>query len=208
MPVKVNEREYRDIDMLMECRAMEDGQEVVEGYATTWGEYLLWDDGEYRMYEQFDPHAYDECDMSDVILQLNHEGRVYARGGNKTLTVGPDSIGLHTRAYLGGTEAGRQLREEVKGGYLTKMSQGFRVAEQRREIVENTAENRIDIHRTITKVAKLYDVSIVSLPANEATSISARSVGEGGIAEVKEERLAIEAQRKTKEQIAILADSI
>ena len=208
MPVKVNEREYRDIDMLMECRAMEDGQEVVEGYATTWGEYLLWDDGEYRMYEQFDPHAYDECDMSDVILQLNHEGRVYARGGNKTLTVGPDSIGLHTRAYLGGTEAGRQLREEVKGGYLTKMSQGFRVAEQRREIVENTAENRIDIHRTITKVAKLYDVSIVSLPANEATSISARSVGEGVIAEVKEERLAIEAQRKTKEQIAILADSI
>ena len=111
-------------------------------------------------------------------------------------------------AYLGGTEAGRQLKEEVKGGYLTKMSQGFRVAEQRREVVENTAENRIDIHRIITKVAKLYDVSIVSLPANEATSISARSVGEGVIAEVKEERLAIEAQRKTKEQIAILADSI
>ena len=76
MPVKVSEREYRDIDLLMECRAMEDGQEVVEGYATTWDEYLLWDDGEYRMYERFDPHAYDECDMSDVILQLNHEGRV------------------------------------------------------------------------------------------------------------------------------------
>ena len=208
MPVKVTEREYRDIDLMMECRAMEDGQEVVEGYATTWDEYLLWDDGEYRMYEQFDPHAYDECDMSDVILQLNHEGRVYARGGNKTLTVGPDSKGLHTLAYLGGTEAGRQLKEEVKGGYLTKMSQGFRVAEQRREIVENAAENRIDIHRTITKVAKLYDVSIVSLPANEATSISARSICEGVIAEVKEERLAIEAQRKTKEQIAILADSI
>ena len=208
MPVKVSEREYRDIDLMMECRAMEDGQEVVEGYATTWDEYLLWDDGEYRMYERFDPHAYDECDMSDVILQLNHEGRVYARGGNKTLTVGPDAKGLHTLAYLGGTEAGRQLKEEVKGGYLTKMSQGFRVAEQRREVVENTAENRIDIHRLITKVAKLYDVSIVSLPANEATSISARSVCEGVIAEVKQERLAIEAQRKTKEQIAILADSI
>ena len=208
MPVKVNEREYRDIDLMMECRAMEDGQEVVEGYATTWDEYLLWDDGEYRMYERFDPHAYDECDMSDVILQLNHEGRVYARGGNKTLTVGPDDKGLHTLAYLGGTEAGRQLKEEVKGGYLTKMSQGFRVAEQRREIVENAAENRIDIHRLITKVAKLYDVSIVSLPANEATSISARSICEGVIAEVKEERLAIEAQRRKKEQIAILADMI
>ena len=208
MPVKVNEREYRDIDLMMECRTMEDGQEVVEGYATTWDEYLLWDDGEYRMYEQFDPHAYDECDMSDVILQLNHEGRVYARGGNKTLTVKPDEKGLKTAAYLGGTEAGRQLREEVAGGYLTKMSQGFRVAEQRREIVENAAENRIDVHRVITKVAKLYDVSIVSLPANEATSISARSIGEGVIAEVKQERLAVEAQRRKKEQIAIMADMI
>ena len=213
MPVKTNEREYREYpafcdDRKAEVRMLEDGQEVVEGYATTWDEYLLWDDGEYRMYERIDPHAYDECDLSDVIFQLNHEGRVYARGSNKTLIIRPDEKGLFNRAYLGGTEAGRQLREEIKGGYLTRMSQGFRVDQEKREIIENREDGRIDIHRTILKMKKLYDVSVVSLPANDATSISARSVSEGVIAEAKEERLAIEAQRKTKEQIAILADSI
>lgn len=209
MPVKVNEREYRDIDLsLFECRTLENGQDVVEGYATTWDEYMLWDDGEYRMFERFDQHAYDECDLSDVIFQLNHEGRVYARGGNKTLTVVPDEKGLKTVAYLGGTETGKQIREEIAGGYLTKMSQGFRVKQDKREIIEDRENGRVDIHRTVLKVEKLYDVSVVSLPANDATSISARSISEGVIAEVKQERLAIEAQRKIKEQIAIMADMI
>ena len=209
MPVKVNEREYRDIDISQfECRTLEDGQDVVEGYATTWDEYLLWDDGEYRMFERIDPHAYDECDLSDIIFQLNHEGRVYARGGNKTLIVGPDEKGLHTRAYLGGTETGRQIREEIKGGYLTKMSQGFRVDQEKREIIEDRATGRIDVHRTILRMKKLYDVSVVSLPANEATSISARSISEGVIAEVKQERLAEEARRRTREQIKLMAEFI
>ena len=209
MPVKTNEREYRDVDLSgFECRTLEDGQDVVEGYATTWDEYLLWEDGEYRMFERIDPHAYDECDLSDIIFQLNHEGRVYARGGNKTLIVTPDEKGLHTRAYLGGTETGRQIREEIKGGYLTKMSQGFRVDQEKREVIEDRDTGHVDVHRTILRMKKLYDVSVVSLPANEATSISARSVGEGVIAEVKEERLAIEARKRTKEQIAIMADMI
>ena len=209
MPVKTTEREYRDIELSqLEVRTMEDGQDVVEGYATTWDEYLLWDDGEYRMLEKIDPHAYDQCDMGDVIFQLNHEGRVYARGSNKTLTVTPDEKGLKTVAYLGGTETGRQLREEIKGGYLTKMSQGFRVKKEKREVVEDRENRRVDIHRTILEVEKLYDVSVVSLPANEATSISARNVCEGVIAEVKEERLAIEARKRKKNQIAIMAESI
>ena len=213
MPVKLNEREYREYpefcdERKAEGRMLEDGQEVVEGYATTWDEYLLWDDGEYRMFERIDPHAYDECDLSDVIFQLNHEGRVFARGSNKTLIVRPDEKGLFNRAYLSGTEAGRQLREEIKGGYLTRMSQGFRVDQEKKEIIENREDGRIDIHRTILKMKKLYDVSVVSLPANDATSISARSISEGFIAEAKQERLAIEAQRKKKEQIAIMADMI
>ena len=209
MPMKVNEREYRDVDLSgFECRTLEDGQDVVEGYATTWDEYMLWDEGEYRMFERIDPHAYDECDLSDVIFQLNHEGRVYARGGNSTLIVKPDEKGLHTRAYLGGTETGRQIREEIKGGYLTKMSQGFRVDQEKREIIEDRENGRVDVHRTILRMKKLYDVSVVSLPANEATSISARSFSEGVIAEVKQERLAIEARRRKKEQIAILAETI
>ena len=209
MPIKVNEREYRDIDLRnIEFRTMEDGTDVVEGYATTWDEYLLWDDGDYRLFEKFDRHAFDNCDLSDIIMQLNHEGRVYARGSNKTLTVEPDDKGLKIRAYLGGTEEGRKLLEEIRGGYLTKMSHGFRPRKKTREVVEDLVNKRVDVHVTIMEVEKEYDVSAVSLPANEATSISARNVCEGVIAEVKEERLANEARKRKKNQIAIMAESI
>ena len=208
MPQKTNEREYRDIDIRnIEIRTMEDGRDVAEGYATTWDEYLLWDDGEYRMFERFDPHAFDECDLSDIIMQLNHEGRVFARGSNSTLTVTPDEKGLRIRAYLGGTEEGRKILEEIRGGYLTKMSHGFRSGTDKREVIEDRENKRVDIHRTIMKVAKEYDVSVVSLPANDATSISARNVSEGVIAEIREERLAIEARERMKNKIAIEAKS-
>ena len=209
MPVKTNEREYRDIDLKnIELRKLEDGTDVVEGYATTWDEYMLWDEGDYRLFEKFDAHAFDKCDLSDVIMQLNHEGRVYARGSNKTMTISTDEKGLKVSAYLGGTEEGRKIFEEIQGGYLTKMSHGFRRKRSRREVIENLDEHRIDIHVEILEVAKEYDVSVVSLPANDATEISARSYSEGVIAEVKQERLAIEAQRRKKEQIAIMAEMI
>lgn len=209
MPVKVTEREYRDIDLSgMELRTMSDGQMVVEGYATTWGEYLLWEAEGYRVFEKFDRHAFDKCDLSDVIMQLNHEGRVYARGGNKTLIVKPDENGLRITAYLGGTEEGRKIFEEIKGGYLTKMSHGFRKKTDKREVIEDHETGMIEVHRTILEVAKEYDVSVVSLPANDATSISARNLCEGVIAEVKQERLAEEARARKKKLIAITAESI
>ena len=207
---KCKDREYREFDARqLELRKLEDGQDVVEGYATTFGEpYLLWDDGDYRMFESVDAHAYDDCDMSDVIMQYNHEGRVFARGGNNTLEVKPDSHGLHIRGYLGGTEIGRQLLEEIRGGYTTKMSQGFRVAKEERKVVEDRENNRVDIYRTILKVQKLYDVSAVSLPANDATEINARSFCEGVIAEVRGEIAAEQAKARIKEQIKIIAGGI
>ena len=178
---------------------------VVEGYASTFNQpYELYRDGDYVVYEQIDARAFDETDMSDVIMQYNHEGRVFARNSNGTLTLTSDEKGLRIRADLGGTEIGRQLYEEIKGGYTDKMSFGFRVGEDKREITE-TADN-ITVMRTITKIEKLYDVSAVSLPANDATSISARSSGEGVIAEVKQELLAREARERQKQKIRILTE--
>lgn len=178
---------------------------VVEGYASTFNEpYELYRDGEYVVYEQIDARAFDDADMSDVIMQYNHEGRVFARNSNGTLTLTPDEKGLRIRADLGGTEIGRQLYEEIKGGYTDKMSFGFRVGEDKRDITE-TADN-ITVMRTITKIEKLYDVSAVSIPANDATSISARSSGEGVIAEVKQELLAQEQRERQKQKIRILIE--
>lgn len=197
---KLNEgRQYRSIDITaLEHRAEDDGKMIVEGYATTFNEeYTLYDWGDYIVREKVDPDAFNDTDMSDVIMQYDHEGRVFARISNGTLEVEPDEKGLHIRAELSGTEIGRQLYEEIDGGYTTKMSFGFTVAEEKREILEDRENNITTVIRTIAKVGRLFDVSAVSLPANDATSISARNYSEGVIAELLEE---VEARRKRDRQ--------
>lgn len=201
---RINEgREYRDMVLRI---ADDDGEEyLVEGYATVFNEpYLLWEEDGYKVYEQVDARAFDNCDMSDVIMQYNHEGRVFARMSNGTLTCRPDEHGLLTRALLGGTEIGRELFEEIKGGYTNKMSFGFLVEEDSREIVENEETGEVVITRTINKVARLYDVSAVSIPANPATSIAARTYGEGVIAEAKAERQRVEEELIAKRKLIAL----
>ena len=111
--------------------AAPDATQEVEGYACTFNQpYLLYeymgDSGTtYRVMEQIDPHAFDDCDMDDVIMQYDHTGRVFARTKNATLSLVADGIGLKVTADLGGTEIGRQLYAEIKGGYTDKMSFGF-----------------------------------------------------------------------------------
>lgn len=178
---------------------------IVEGYACTFNEpYCLYDDGEFRIFEQVDPNAFAETDMSDVIMQYDHEGRVFARTRNNTLTVKADSKGLLSTADLSGTEAGRQLYEEVDKGYTDRMSFGFTIAEDKREVTRDHENNTITVLRTITKVGKLYDVSAVSIPANDGTSISSRNFCDGLIAEIKAERLAVEKELETRKKKALL----
>ena len=196
-------REYRNMELRV---ADDDGEEyLVEGYATVFNQpYLLWEEDGYKVFEQVDRDAFTGCDMSDVIMQYNHEGRVFARMSNGTLTCRPDDYGLLTRALLGGTEIGRQLYDEIKGGYTDQMSFGFVVTEDVREIVENTETNEVTITRTIKRIKKLYDVSAVSIPANPATSIAARTYGEGVIAEAKAERQRAEEERIAKQKLIAL----
>lgn len=201
-------RSYRDINIAaFERRADEGGEMTVEGYATTFNTpYELFSMDGYTVVEQIDSRAFEGCDMSDVIMQYNHVGRVFARTSNDTLIVRPDEMGLHIRASLGGTELGRQVYEEIAGGYTTKMSFGFRVLEDKLEETVNHENGTVTLLRTITKIEKLYDVSAVALPANDATSISARSDGEGVIAEAVEEFHARQARERQKQKIRILTE--
>lgn len=201
MPIKFDKREYRKIDAaLMETRKGDSGEMIVEGYATTFNQpYRLMGDDKVTVNEQVDRDAFKETDMSDVIMQYDHEGRVFARIANGTLQLEEDDHGLKITANLGGTEIGRQLFEEIQGGYTNKMSFGFTVAADRKERSKD-AEGHVTILRTITKIGKLYDVSAVSLPANDATEISSRTISDGLIAEAAEEiRAEEERQRRIGE---------
>lgn len=209
-------RQYRNIDVsTFERRAEGDNEKIVSGYATTFNQpYELyrssWDGYTYIVMEQVDPKAFDDCDMSDVIMQYNHEGRVFARTSNGTMELDPDEHGLHVRANLGGTEIGRQLYEEIEGGYTDKMSFGFRVGKDKREETEERDEDNgtttVTILRTILTVSKLYDVSAVSIPANDGTSISSRNFAEGVIDEVRKEIAKREERERQKQKIRILTE--
>lgn len=196
-----SEREYRDLYEVLKINE-EDQEKIVEGYASTFNQpYVLWtDDAEnLRVQEQVDSSAFAETDMSDVIMQYDHRGRVFARNKNNTLSIIPDEKGLYIRANLGGTEIGRQLYEEIRGGYTDKMSFGFTVTadEWNQENVDG-----IDVYtRTIKAIGKLYDVSAVSIPANDNTSISVRSLVDGEIQKIQAERLAVQKRREVIEAL-------
>ena len=199
-------RQYRAI---VEVRAIPEeltDKKIVEGYATTFNEpYELWRDGDdYVFMEQVDRSAFDKADMADTIMQYDHEGRVFARVSNGTLELEADDHGLKIRADLGGTEIGRQLYEEIKGGYTDKMSFGFTVDQDERLITEDNERGTITVLRTIKSIGKLYDVSAVSLPANNATEISARSWCDGVIQQLTEERRKAEERERKKQKIKIM----
>lgn len=171
-------REYRN--MTIEVRTPGEGEDeqskMVAGYASTFEEpYQLYSGEGWELWEVVDRSAFDEADMSDVIMQYDHVGRVFARTRNNTLKVNPDERGLFIEANLGGTEIGRELYEEIAGGYTDKMSFGFTVTGDSEEREKNDAGIWI-YTRHITSVGKLYDVSAVSIPANDGTSIAADAV--------------------------------
>ena len=164
------EREMRakygeDVEVrTMEVRASDDM--VLEGYAATFND--ITDLGYFR--EQIATTAFDSVLSDDVRYLLNHDGLPLARTTNGTLELSVDDHGLFTRATLSDTQTSRDVYAAVKRGDISEMSFAFTVAEEQ----VNKAENL----RTVTKVARLFDVSPVTYPAYPTTSISARSAFE------------------------------
>lgn len=200
-----SDREYRAFQV-----NAQDDEKRVTGYATTFDEpYTLYSDGDYEVREVIDPGAFDNCDMSDVIMQYNHEGRVFARLSNGTLKLNIDkSKGLEIDADLDGTELGRQVYEEIKGGYTNRMSMGFKVDKSADVWTRQETDGKTIEERRVMSVVKLYDVSAVSIPANPGTSIEARSIDalvNGVIDELKAERLEIEKLETERKRAEIRA---
>lgn len=153
----------------------------VEGYAATWERYHLYGYGENEVFEQFDRDCLAGADMSDVIFQYDHVGSVFARMSNDTLIVKPDEKGIRIAADLSKTQKGKDLYEDISAGMITKMSWSFIPDYDSMEYDETT---RTIYHR---KVKKIFDVSAVSIPANDTTDIHTRDFVNGEIAKFEQE---------------------
>lgn len=157
------DRDYRAFEIRLDEESMR-----VEGYAATFDQETVmyeYDGVEYK--EKVDRNAFAGTQMADVVLNYNHQGKPVARTKNKTLQLKVDDVGLFVSADLNGTEEGRRLYEEIRGGYIDKMSFAFTVSDEDYDKKNHT--------RTIKGIKRLYDVAAVDIPAYETTSIQARS---------------------------------
>ena len=194
-------REYRDMELRMVTHLEgEETQYRVEGYASTFEPYVLMtvDDVDYS--ERIEPTAFDEADLDDVVFRVDHEGPVYARSSAGTVSLWVDEHGLAQRTDLSKTQKARDLYADIEAGNYPKMSFAFTVSEDHYDSETHT--------RVIDRIAKVFDVSPVSFPANPGTelSVSTRDYFNGVIEAEKAERLEREEREKQKQRIKILTE--
>lgn len=170
--MKNTEKETRLInieDFTIERR--DDGTDglIIEGYAAVFNaraNICGWFE------ETIDKGAFDGADMRDVPMKYNHSDVVpiLARTRNNSLTLSVDDHGLHVRAELLDTTDGVDMYKRIKAGLIDKMSFAFTVLEDNWTYGENGTDYRI-----IKKFDRIFDVSVVDVPAYDETSIIARS---------------------------------
>ena len=151
----------------VELREDEEGKMILEGYALVFGEDTLIGDEKNGFIECIDRSALDNTNMKDVPMKYNHDDSflIIARTRNGSLKLSVDEKGLKVRAELLDTESNKDIYKMVKAGLLDKMSFAFTVGSQK-------IDRSGDIpKRIITGINRLYDVSVVDLPAYEQTSI-------------------------------------
>ena len=186
-------KEIRKLDMQFRAENTEDGKMEIKGYAAVFNSPET-----YGYTEVISARAFDEADMSDVVLRYNHNDSfmVLARTRNKSLDLKVDEKGLFMDARLQDdiTEH-KNIFNAIKSGLIDKQSFAFVVDEDEYDYDTDT--------RTITKIGKVYDVSVVDQPFYNATDVSiARSENDefmekrNELRKEHEEKVALEEKRK------------
>lgn len=158
----------------LETRADEtEGKMIIEGYPVIFDKETYIDCGFDGWFEKVDRNAFEGADMSDVALKYNHDDSVFilARTRNDSLKLTIDEKGIFIHAELIDTTTNRDVYKMVQSGLLKEGSFAFTVMADTEEIDADGA-----VHRTITKIGKLFDVAICPNGAyGDLTEIYARS---------------------------------
>ena len=183
-------KEIRKLDLQFRAEDTEDKKMEIKGYAVVFNSPETYD---YT--EVIDEHALDNADMSDVVLRYNHEDTfmVLARTRNKSLNLKVDEKGLFMEATLQeDISQHRDIYNAIKSGLIDKQSFAFVVDEDNYDYDTDT--------RTITKIGKLFDVSVVDQPFYNATDVSVASSNDNFLERRKELRKEHEEKLKEEER--------
>ena len=149
------------------------GKMIIEGYAALYDDETLISSEEFGFFERIEKGAFDGANMKDVPLKYNHSDAVpiLARTRNKSLELKTDDKGLFIRAELLDTQDNIDMYKRIKAGLIDKMSFAFTVKSE-----GETWEKGKTPKRSIKQFDRIFDVSVVDIPAYENTSIYARSL--------------------------------
>ena len=193
-------REYRNMELRIIPPENGEPSYIVEGHAATFEPYTLYEKDGVQYKEQILPTAFDGADLSDVVFRVDHVGRVYARSSAGTVSVWPDEIGLANRTILSKTQKAREVFADIEAGNYSQMSFAFTVAEDHYDRATHT--------RIIDRIAKVFDVSPVSFPANPNTDlyVATRDYFNGVIEMEKAERLERERRERQIKKIKLMSE--
>lgn len=165
----MNNKEVRLAELRLEEN---EGKMILEGYAIVFEQETLIGDEERGFKEVISRDALTETLMKDVPMKYNHMDSflILARTKNKSLTLSVDEKGLKVHAELLDTTTNSDVYKMVKAGLLDKMSFAFTVKKQSWDRKATIPVRRIE------KIDRLFDVSVVDLPAYDGTSIYSRSL--------------------------------
>lgn len=142
--------------------------------------------------EKIDRHAFDNTDMSDVVLNFNHDNNYLLAGTrNGSMQLRVDDNGLFQRSNIINTTQGQDVMKLIRSGLLSKQSFAFTIADggERWENIDGKER------RTITKIDHLYDCSIVTFPAYSQTTLWSR-----GADELADQHKALMEKRKEQDE--------
>lgn len=185
------DRQYRAFDFNTSENEM-----IIEGKAVAFeSPTVMFEMDGVKFYEVIDRKAFENTNMDDVVLVVDHKGKPAAKTKNGTLELKTNDSGLFVRGDLSKNATGRELHEDIKNGFYDKMSFAFTVKKESYD--KETRTLRIE------EIDRLYDVSAVTFPAYEATSISARSFYE---AEAEVERRELREKELKLKKLRLLLD--
>ena len=183
-------KEIRKLDLQFRAEETEDKKMEIKGYAVVFNSPET-----YGYTEVIDKHALDETDMSDVVLRYNHNDSfiVLARTRNGSLKLNTDDVGLMMDANLQNDITDhKNIFNAIKSELIDKQSFAFTVDEDSYDYDTDT--------RTILKIGKLYDVSVVDQPFYNATDVSVARNQNNEFMEKREQLRKQEEEKRRKEK--------
>lgn len=172
-----------------------EGDLSIEGYFSVFNSiYELWPGAT----ESVAPGAFSETLGNDIRALVNHNDTlVLGRNKAGTLELREDSHGLWGKIKVNPNDSdAMNLYERVKRGDVNQCSFGFMIEDEETEFREDGS-----IHWTIRKV-NLFEVSVCTFPAYEATEVSARKADYEALQKRKTEKWRADMHAKLKKEVA------